>query len=137
LAATQQYSEALALLASYPESLSGYPQVADAAAVIYKQYLNKNCSQLLQQARGEYALGNYEEAISILSDIDMESPCSANAKSLSASIKKTIETKKAQEIALNEKHRQQAYALKKQTVSAIRDVATAFFSSNPRYNYRY
>lgn len=135
LASMQQYSEALALLSTYPESLGQYTQITDVAVSIFKQYQKKNCAQLLQQAKSAYALGNYEESATILSQIDTDSPCEAEAKNLIGLIKKAIDKENTEASVLYQKEKDAEYSLKKQTIQAIKEVAKSYFSNQPTYYY--
>lgn len=90
LTATQQYGEALMLLRTYPESLSGYNKVAEEIIKVFNEYQRKNCSETLLKARSAFALGNYEEAASLITEIDMLSPCATDAKRLASEIRGSV-----------------------------------------------
>ncbi len=79
MAGMQQFDEAMALLASCPETLPRYKAVAVAMKEIYAAYRQKACGDILQKARGACALGNYEESVQWLDEIDMGSPCANDA----------------------------------------------------------
>lgn len=130
----QQYGEALALLYTYPDALMPeFTKIANEMQTIYSQYQKKNCNDILQQARGEYALGNYDEAVLWLSQIDMQSPCAAEAKTLSNNIKKSIDTEINKQRELIMQQIKTEADLEKQRIRAIENVATAYIKSLPNY----
>lgn len=135
LALTKQYEAALALLSSYPTSASGYVTVSKALTAIYGQYQNSICTQVLQQARAAYSLGNYAEAASYLQQVDMQSSCAKEARALCQKIKASRDTEAARELATFERIYQNQADLEKQRIKAIRDVAVAYYKSVPRFYY--
>ena len=133
LASMQQFGEAVALLASYPETLPQYKTVAAAMKEIYATYQQKACNDILQKAKGAYALGNYEESVQWLNEIDMSSPCANDAAKLAAQIKQSIKAEQAQIISLYEKQIQSEANIEKQRIQAIENIATAYYKNQPEY----
>ncbi len=134
-ALTKQYEAALALLSSYPTSASGYVAVSKTLTAIYGQYQNSVCTQVLQQARTAYSLGNYAEAASYLQQIDMQSSCAKEAQALCQKIKASRDAEDARELATLERIYNNQIDLEKQRIKAIRDVAVAYYKSAPRFYY--
>ena len=88
LASQQLFDEALALLSTYPESLSEYTKVSNAMASIFKKYQTQHCSQILLSAQAAYSKHDYTEAAELVSLIDAQSSCAAQAKALLEAMKK-------------------------------------------------
>lgn len=122
----QQYGEALALLFSCPATISDYAKVNDAITAIYRQYQTRECGSILQQARAEYANGNYTAATEYLQQIDMTSSCANEAKQLCTQIKKSRDAEARQAAELMEKQAQHEADMEKQRIKAARDVAVAY-----------
>lgn len=133
LANMQQFEEAIALLASYPETLPQYKTVAVAMENIYATYQRKACNDFLQKAKGAYALGDYEESVQWLNEIDMSSPCAKDAAKLAAQIKQSIKAEQAQLLSLYEKQMQSEANIEKQRLQAIENMATAYYKNQPEY----
>lgn len=133
LASMQQFGEAVALLASYPETLPQYKTVAAAMKEIYATYQQKACNDILQKAKGAYALGNYEESVQWLNEIDMSSPCANDAAKLAAQIKQSIKAEQAQIISLYEKQIQSEANIEKQRIQAIENIATAYYKNQSEF----
>ena len=68
-----EYDEALAVLASIPESVDQYPMVAEQMVAIYQKKIDREASSLLIEAKGYMTLGDYENAIYYLSCVDPNS----------------------------------------------------------------
>lgn len=133
LANMQQYDEALALLSSYPMNISGYDEVANAMTDIYDMYMRDVCSQLLQQANGAFAAGNYEEAIASLNMIDMQSPCAGDVRTLTEKIKREVDAEKRQAIELYLQEMRTAADIQKRRVKAIENIAVAYYQNQPDF----
>lgn len=148
LSSMQQYSEALALLSIYPETLPQYSTVAASMTKIYAAYQKNMCNDILQSARAAYAVGNYDDAAMWLSQVDGTSPCASEAKTLAEQIRKSIDTEQAREYALAQQELAQEADIEKQRIlseerqataemQAITAVANAYISSLPTYVFFY
>ncbi len=140
LASMQEYDEALALLSSYPESLAGYSKVSDAMVSIFNKCQSQYCEQILLSAQAAYARHDYAEATEIAMMIDPESSCYAQTRTLLNSIKSSIDKERSEKIALEkekmnlEKERIKSSERTKQaTITAIKDIATAYFQRQTNY----
>lgn len=134
-AAQQQYDEAIALLATYPEFLSDYTKVSSTIKEIFKQGKTHYCSQLLQSARASYANRDFEGAAEIISDIDADSSCAQEAKSLLLSIKKNQDAVYNNEINQQKEQIRSKERIATATINAARDVAKAYFKRQTTYIY--
>lgn len=135
LAASKQYEEALAWLMSYPESLQGYDKVAAASVIIYKQYQNAMCSQLMQEAKAAYSMNDYQGTIDCLNRIDAESRCGKEAVALMAQVRTALNKENAEERRMMEKEMDASISLEKQRINAIKEVAKAYYSNSPVIHY--
>lgn len=122
----QQYDEGLALLFSCPATITEYAKVNNEITAIYRQYQTKECSNIIQKARTEYANGNYEGAAEYLQQIDMTSSCAAEAKRLCTQIKQSRDAEARQAVELIERQAQREADVEKQRIRAARDVAVAY-----------
>ncbi len=122
----QQYDEGLALLFSCPTTIPDYAKVNNAITSIYRQYQTQECGNILQQARAEYANGNYGAATEYLQQIDMTSSCAAEAKLLCTQIKRSRDAEAKQAIELMERQAQREADVEKQRIKAARDMAVAY-----------
>lgn len=136
LAGLQQYEAALTLLMSYPEELPEYESIINDALIIYTQYINNKCSRLLLDAKGLVAVNDYDDAISLLYQIDPSSKCSKEASALILSIQKEIDTEVAFEKKLVQQKLQTQIELEKRRIDAIKEVAKAYASSQPQIYYK-
>lgn len=133
LAQQQQYDEALALLASYPESLSGYAQVSAAISSIFHKAQTRYCQQLLQSARSAYAQRDFQTAAETLSLIDATSDCASEAKKLQSSIKRDEDAVYRNEVASERESRMAKERIATATINAARDVAVAYCKRQTKY----
>jgi hypothetical protein len=134
-AAQQQYDEAIALLATYPEFLSDYTKVSTTIKEIFKKGQTHYCSQLLQSARASYANRDFEGAAEIVSYIDASSSCAIEAKNLLLSIKKNQDAVYNNEITLQKEYLKSKERIATATINAARDVAKAYFKRQTTYVY--
>lgn len=134
-AAQQQYDEAIALLATYPEFLSDYTRVSATIKDIFKQGQTHYCSQLMQSARASYANRDFEGAAEIVSYIDASSSCAREAKELLLSIKKNQDAVYNNEINLEKEQIRSRERIATATINAARDVAKAYFKRQTTYVY--
>lgn len=146
LASQQAYDEALAWLSTYPESLSGYQQVATTIKDIFTQSQTKYCNEILQAARAAYAKRDFIEAADIAASINPQSNCADEAKLLLARIKrdsdKEYNDKLATErelhrdqVALEREHMQSQERMHSASMDAARDIAKSYYQRQTRYIY--
>lgn len=133
LASQQMYDEALATLSSYPESLSGYPQVAVAISSIFKKAQTQYCSEILLAARAAYAQRDYDGAAGLASTIDATSSCASEAKALLASIRRSAEQEYKNQLEMERQERMSRERVATATIKAARDVAVAYYKRQNNY----
>lgn len=147
LSKSGQYDEAIALLWACPNSNSIHHQVYSALGKIYSEKQDYDCSMIMKQAEGAYALKRYEEMKRLLDSIDSNSPCASAAIALAK--KSGIEIRNDEKEALareerdlervyaaSEKDKQREYNLEKQRISAISGIAKEYLR-NHRATYHY
>ncbi|MBR1775016.1 MAG: hypothetical protein IJ759_05775 [Bacteroidales bacterium] len=129
LASMQQYGQAIALLNTFPISVSGYKEVNNAIIAIYKQYQQDNCKQFYHSAYTAYSSNDYQRALSVLEQIDMQSPCANDAKTLCNTIKQQVEEQTARQAEQLEKMFQSYVDLESKRIKACRDIAVEYYKS--------
>lgn len=141
LAAQGLYEDALNLLSGVPESVAGYPTVANKIKTIYKQYANHQADQILSEAKGHIAIREYQAAVELLSEVSPLSDRYKNATSLINNIKSSIDASERAAIASQmqryESKQEEArrihddeVALQKMAIKASRDIAVANNEAN-------
>lgn len=135
LAASQQYEQALTLLMTFPQNLKGADEIQAAAIEIYKKYQNQVCSQMILKAEAAISLQNFEEAATILANIDTESVCHPNAQKLIKKVEEAIKADQKAEQELEEKILNKKISLEKKRIDAIKEIATAYLSNQPQITY--
>lgn len=140
LASQRRYDEALALLATYPEALSGYPEVAAAMSSIFQQSLTMYCSEILMSAQAAYARRDFAAAADQLALIDAQSSCAPEAKTLLAKVKQELDKERAEELAMQREEMREAANLKKEKIrsekakaEAAAKIIAAYFKSQTKY----
>jgi hypothetical protein len=133
LAQQQAYDEALAYLSAYPESLSGYTQVSEAIANIFRLAQTQYCSQLIQEARSAYANRDFETATTILSNVEAMGPCATEAKVLQSKIKQDTDAVYADEMNITLEDMKSRERITKANIHAARDIAVAYYKQQSQY----
>jgi hypothetical protein len=148
LSAQNNFDEALYKINSIPEVCKEcYVKASKLAVEYYLKAQERDCKIKLQQAENTWSANPTEqgaqEAASFLNQIDPETSCYSKAKSLIATINKTITTKLEKIEAFNRKmelmEKSNNFELEKARIGAVRDVAVAYANSRPRtviYNVR-
>lgn len=146
----QQYDQALGLLMSVPEEVSAcYDKILNKAIDTHQALLTQICSEKMLQAKTMLATKNYEGTLGVLSEIDPSAVCFKEALAMVQSIENRIsEAEKQQwdfrmkqyEDARNLKQQQHersleqqrnANELERQRIDAIKEVAIAYYKSQP------
>lgn len=135
LAAQQQYEAALAELACFPASLPSYTQVVPVMMDIYEHYQNVQCERLIQKAKGCIALKDYSGAVEYLVRIDPESQCKSECIRLLNAIEQQVNKEEAEAIERKFRIFDTLVDLENQRISAIQDIAKAYYSNQPTIHY--
>ena len=133
LASLELFDEALALLSTYPESLPEYAKVSNAMASIFKKCQTQYCNQILLSAQAAYSKHDYAEAAELVSMIDAQSSCAAQAKALLNSIKKGMDKQYNDIITMEKEKIRSDERGKSAQIKAIKDIATAYFKRQTEY----
>jgi tetratricopeptide (TPR) repeat protein len=135
----QQYEQALGLLMSVPEEISGcYDNVLNKSIETFKAYQQQLCAEKLQQAKTVSAAMNYDFALNILSEIDPSTDCFKEATTLITSIEKKISDEDKKQWDYKMKKHNDAVSLEKSRINAIKEIAVSYYKSQPTsVNYHY
>lgn len=129
----QLYDEAIATLASYPESLAGYPQIANIIIEIFRMAQTKYCKEIMQTAMAAYSQLDFENAAELASSIDVTSSCASEAKKLLEEIKQSIDKQYNYQIETERQQRMSKERIATLTINAARDVAVEYYKSQNNY----
>ena len=128
--------EALIVLSAIPESVSEYPYVCELMSQLYLKALDEDCAIILQKAKRELAVKNYDEALDLLVTVDPLSTHFTTAGQMIDSIRQSISAeeqqrheeallKQQQEIERAERIRADEVMLKKMQLEASYKYAEA------------
>ena len=135
------YDAGIALLWGCPNLPSIHAKVYNALEHLYLLKQNKDCANLFANANTAYSLKQYDEAISLLNQIDVESVCASEAKALAQKIGQEIRTaeeverqredkEQERQFQSEENQREREYKLERKRISAIESVATSYLNSH-------
>ena len=131
---TSRYEESLALLMSVPETASCYQSAQKSSLEVYKNYQKKLCAENIKQANMLIAERDYSSAFNALSDIGVDSPCAVQSAAIIKSIDSEISALEKKQWDMEMKIYNDAVALEKQRINAIKDIAVSFYKSQKRPN---
>lgn len=127
------YAQAMALLISIPQESAECYSLSQAKIISdYKLYQNAECEKNLQKANADLAASNYYQSIQDLLMIDPESKCYDEAKKLMNSNASKITAEQKQQYDLEIKRINDANELEKLRIDAIKAIAAAYYSSQPK-----
>jgi len=133
LAKNQNFEAALGTLMAVPEEVTScYSQVLSRSMEIYKAYQNQKCSVQVQQAKVLIAAQDYNGALSIIGQIDPSANCFSAAESLAKTAAEKVDEEAKKQWAFKMKQYDNEVELEKQRVDAIKDIAVAYFNSQPK-----
>ena len=143
LAGRAEYDAAIAKLVSVPEVCKEcYDKAMNAVAPIYKQQIDRICKLNLASATSVWNAGQNQNAASeagkLLSVIDPNSNCFADAKALSDKIAKRVMELDNREWNFQMKQYDDQVSIEKATIQAARDIGVAYGENQPQtvtYNY--
>jgi tetratricopeptide (TPR) repeat protein len=133
LAKNQNYEAALGTLMAVPEEVSScYNQVLSRSMEIYKAYQNQKCSVQVQQAEVLLAAKDYTGALTVIGQIDPSASCFNAAEALAKSAADKVDEESKKQWDFKMKQYDNAVALEKQRIDAIKDIAVSYFNSQPK-----
>lgn len=140
LANNQDYDAAMWELSCIPEACgSFYSRACDMMVSIYNKQIAEEGSSMLAEARAIWNAGQDREAAdkagAILASINPKSPAFAAAQQLHSQIAARIKTIDDREWRYTMQEQSNEHDLAKAQVLAARDVAVAYASHQPVYNY--
>lgn len=131
----KQYEEAIALLLSIPEELKEcYSNAQKNALQIYNKYQEKNCKQQLQKVSALIANKNYEEALSILMNVDPSTSCYNEAKKQINIIENKIKAEDDKQWNFMMQQYKDKVSLEKYRINAIKEIAAAYYRQKASNN---
>lgn len=133
LAGQQRYEEALAFLATYPETLPGYVDVANGITSIFNKCQTHQCSQILLSAQTAYAQQDYILAADLIALIDAKSSCVDDAKKLLHSIKNDMDKQYDDSIELERETIRSNERIEMAKSTAIADIISAYLQQQTDY----
>jgi hypothetical protein len=135
----QKYEDALGLLMSIPEEVSSCHNLIQEKSInAYKAYQTQTCAILLQIAKTTLAGNDYAGTLNILADIDPSASCFNEAQSIAKKVEDKVTALEKREWDFQMKQYSDGVELEKQRISAIKDIAVAYYKSQPKtINYNY
>jgi hypothetical protein len=134
----QNFEEALGLLQTVPEEVSCYNTVQEKSIEAYKAYQNQKCATQIQGAKAALAANNYNLALETLSQIDPSATCFKESQTLMENTASKIDAEEKKRWDLQMKIYNNAVALEKQRINAIKEIAVAYYKNKPTtVNYSY
>lgn len=135
----QQFEQALGLLMSVPEEVSGcYTQVQNKAIEAYKAYQTQRCAEQIQLAKTTLASNDYVGTLNILSEIDPSVVCFKEAQTIAKSAATKVDAEEKKQWDFQMKQYNNDVSLEKQRIQAIKEIAVSYYKSQPKtVNYTY
>lgn len=119
---TNSYEQAIALAQSIPETGNNcYQQAQNKALEYYKGYQSKLCTENISKAKGLIALKEYNNALTLLNMVDVNSNCYSQVEKLINEISTKINNADKMEMDLEVRR-----------IDAIKEIAKAYYSSAAR-----
>ncbi len=129
----QRFREAIALLYSVPKEVGEcYEKIRDKTDEAYMAYQNQICKEKIQSAKALIAGKNYNSAINILMQTDPSSSCANETERLISQIRKEIDEKEREQLALQEKLRKDAMNMELIRMQNQKEIAIAYYKSKPQ-----
>lgn len=138
-ASQKQYDQALGLLMTVPEEISGcYDMVQEKAIEAFKRYQNQICSELIQQAKAKIAANANSEALDILAKIDPSADCIRESQALVSKIESKISEQEKKEWDAQMMKYKNEVELEKLRINAVKEIAVSYYRNQPKtVNYLY
>lgn len=127
----QDFEQALGLLMSVPEEVNCYGKIQDKSIGVYKAYQNQICSVQIHNASVSLTANDYTSALEILRQIDPTAICFKEAQLMMKKIESKITEQQKKQYDLQLKMYNDRVALEKLRISAIKEVAAAYYRGRP------
>lgn len=127
-----KFQEAIATLLAIPEEVSCYKQAQQTAVKVFISQQNAICSNQIQSAKAAIASQDYNTAFDILSRVDPSSNCHKEADRLIQSTATKFDQEQRKQWEFKMKVYNDQVQLERQRISAIRDIAAAYYKSRPQ-----
>lgn len=131
----KQYEEAIALLMSIPDAVTDCYLIAQKKSLeIYTKYQEKNCKEQIQKAKALIASEKYEEALSVLMNIESSTSCFNEAKKQIAIIENKIKTEDNKQWDFLMQQYKDKILLEKHRIDAIKEIAATYYREKTTSN---
>ena len=134
-AATNDYRAAIAVLSQIPTMVPCYSTISTKIAEYYKQYQLLLCSTVKMDVEAAMATHDYEDAASLLTEIDPSSECYNYAVEQFKRIEKEVAKIEKRDWNFKMKQYDDAVSLEKRLIDATAEVAKAYYSTQPTIHY--
>lgn len=134
-AAIHDYKGAIALLYSVPVDAPCYKEVTGKMVAYYKQYQSQLCNSIKMEVEAAVAVHDYDEAASLLTQIDPSSDCYNYAMKQFKQIENEVSKLEQRNWNYKMKQHDDNVAIQKQIIKAAGEVAKAYYSSTPTIHY--
>jgi hypothetical protein len=136
LSSAGNFEKSLGILSNVPQEVSCYEKIKTKMVEVYKAYVNKQCTQQLNEANAHIAAQRYDQALTILSNIDPSSSCNSEVKSTISKIESKVTEQERRAYEERMEVYKNTVELEKERIKAVRDIAVAYYNrTQPTYNY--
>jgi len=136
MAKKRDFEQALILAFAIPEGTSCYTTAQTKAIAYYKSYQNIKCLEEIKHTNLSLAENDYADAVNHLMAIEPGSACAKEAATLMKKIESKVNAEEKRDYDRRLKEYNDENALEKYRISAIRDIASAYYKSTPSVQYR-
>lgn len=129
----QDYQKAIGLLYSIPKEVDAcYKNIQQKQILAYDGYINNQCTESITQVKAKLAKKQYNSALDILSTINPQSSCYANALNLIESVGNKIDQEEEKRLSeAKERHRENR-EMERERLKTMAEIAKAYYKSRPQ-----
>jgi len=127
----KEYQKSLVTLFSIPSEVKCSNEAYNQILKVYKLYQQTECSKSIQMAKAKIAERDFSSALNILSSLDPESNCKSESDKLINVCSKNISETEKRNFQFLTQALQNENELEKRRINAARDIAIAYFNSQP------
>lgn len=124
--ANKEYQKAIALLNALPQNSTCRTANKALLENAYQEYQAKNCRRDVQEADIAILNKDYKKAINILSRVDVESPCAADAKQTLQKVDNIVEEQTAKKLAFLNKVYSDNKELQKAREQSMKSISNTY-----------
>lgn len=135
MAKKKDFQQAIILTSRIPQGTSCYTTAQRKAVAYYSSYQNIQCLEEIKRTNLSLAENDYSDAITHLMQIEPGSACAKEAAALMKKIEFKVNAEEKRNYDLRLKKYNDEISLEKYRISAIKDIATAYYKSRPSIQY--